>query len=216
MTVVFFAPGARASAKALLVVLVLSLSGCGIANELDADGSATMHVPGQLTSSPSVEASRSHTPEHKAGDANGPARNVPSPIKAEVTDHNTKEGLEEYVRYWFSLLSYGYETGDLIAWSKQASRSCVFCNALRKSIAVSYEKQGWLSGGHLSTGSVEARFKVGSPSQQVVVQVIQEKITHYKADKTVQDRRPGSNTAAVVLATYSQGRWSISDMHPLR
>ena len=216
MAVVFGGPGARASALTFLLVLVLPLSSCGNANEDNGGGSALAAASGQAIPSPTVGASPSRTPEHKAGDANGPARNVPRPIKAEMTDEYTEEGLKEYVKYWFSLLSYAYETGDLTAWSEQTSHSCIFCTALRKSIAVSYEKQGWLSGGHLSTGSVEPRFKAGDSSQQVVVQVIQEKITRYRADRTVRDRGPETNTAAVVVATYSHGRWSISDMHPLR
>jgi Family of unknown function (DUF6318) len=216
MAVMLFAPGVRASAIASLFVLLLSVSGCGNANEVVDVGRPATAVSGQGASGPGFKASPSPTPNHKAGDANGPARNVPRPIKAEMTDRNTKEGLEEYVRFWFSLLSYGYETGDLTAWSEHSSHSCAFCNTLRKSIAVSYGNQGWLSGGHISTGSVKAKFKAGNSLQQVVVQVLQEKITRYRVDKTVRGKSPASSTATVVLASYSQGRWSISDMHPLR
>ncbi|MBT2521036.1 hypothetical protein J7E80_08580 [Arthrobacter sp. ISL-28] len=125
--------------------------------------------------------------------------------------------MEEYTKYWFSLLSYGFETGDVAASSKQTSPSCVFCSALKKSIAAGYQKGGWLAGGHLSTPSVQSNFKIGASRQQVVVQVIQEETTYYRADKSVgRSPAPGSNTAAVVLATYAHGKWSISDMHPLR
>jgi hypothetical protein len=159
--------------------------------------------------------------EHKAGDVNGRAQNVPLRIRAELTDENTKEGLEEYTKYRFSLLSYGFETGDVAAWSKQTSPSCVFCNALKKSIAAGYQKGGWLVGGHLSTPSVQSNFKVGASRQQVVT--AGRRSSHPGRDHLLQGRQicwskscHRKHTAAVVLATYARGKWSISDMHPLR
>jgi hypothetical protein len=205
---------ARASAMALLAV---SLGGCGDVENLKSGENAGPASSQPATAISSGAPSPRPRPEHKAGDANGRAQNVPLPIKADLTDENTKAGVEEYTKYWFSLLSYGYETGDVTAWSHQTSPACVFCNALKKSISSGYEKGGWLAGGHVSTPSAQARFKIGAPTQQVVVHVIQEKTTYYRADKSVgRSAAPGSNTAVVVMAKYAHGKWNISDMHPLR
>ncbi|MDP9695264.1 UNVERIFIED_ORG: hypothetical protein J2X79_002841 [Arthrobacter globiformis] len=139
------------------------------------------------------------------------------PIKPALADKNTKEGLEAFTKYWFSLLNYGYETGDLTSWSALTANSCAFCSNLKTSVSVGYRDGRWQVGGQLTTPSVQSKFKPNSTSQQVVVQVIQEVTQYYKADKSV-GRSPaaGSNTASVVIAAYSGGRWAVADLHPIR
>jgi hypothetical protein len=73
---------------------------------------------------------------YKPADAKGRAQNVPVPVKPAVADKNTKEGLEAFARYWYALLNYGFETGNLTPWTKLTSGSCEFCNLIKKSIAV--------------------------------------------------------------------------------
>ncbi len=38
---------------------------------------------------------------------------MPVPVLPEAAKAETKEGLEAFARYWYSLLNYAYETGDL-------------------------------------------------------------------------------------------------------
>jgi hypothetical protein len=156
-------------------------------------------------------------PVYKPADAKGRAQNVPVPVKPALADKNTKEGLEAFTKYWFSLLNYGYETGDLTSWSALTANSCAFCSNLKTSVSVGYRDGRWQVGGRLKTPSVQSKFKPNSTSQQVVVQVIQEVTQYYKADKSVgRSPAPGSNTASVVIAAYSGGRWAVSDLHPIR
>lgn len=210
----------RLSAISFLAVSTLALSGCS-----NGDGPKTGDPSAGPTSSatqsasvtPSASPTPKPTPVYKPADAKGRAQNVPVPVKPPLADKNSKEGLEAFAKYWYSLLSYGFETGDLAAWSKISSSSCVFCNTLKNSVAVGYKEGRWQVGGRLTTPSVEVRFKPGAASQQVVIQVIQEATHYYKADKTV-GRKPasGSNTASVVQAIYSGGKWVISDLHLLQ
>jgi hypothetical protein len=154
---------------------------------------------------------------YKPADAKGRAQNVPVPVKPAVADKNTKEGLEAFTKYWFALLNYGYETGDLTSWSELTANACVFCSNVKTSVSVGYRDGRWQVGGRLKTPSIRSSFKPNSASQQVVVQVIQEVTKYYKADKTVgRSPEPGTNTAVVVIAVHAKGKWAVSDMHLVR
>ncbi|MFF2317648.1 DUF6318 family protein [Arthrobacter sp. NPDC058097] len=179
--------------------------------------SPAQSASGSASATPSATPTPKATPVYKPADAKGRAQNVPVPVKPALADKNTKEGLEAFTKYWYALLNYGFETGDSSSWQKLTSGSCEFCNILKKSLAVGYKEGRWQAGGRLSTPSVEPDFEAGAASQQVVVQVIQEATQYYKADKSVgRSPAPGSNTASVVVATYSGGRWAVSDLHPIR
>lgn len=204
----------RLSSISVLSASVLLLSGCS-SSEGPKNGSsdgATPSASASATATPS--ATPTPTPVYKPADAKGEAQNVPVPVKPALADKNSKEGLEAFAKYWFQLLNYGYETGDLGSWLKLTSPSCAFCMNVKNSVAVGYKEGRWQVGGRLSTPSVESKFKPGAPTQQVVVQVIQEVTQYYKADKAVgRSPEPGTNVAVVVIANYSQGRWGVSDMH---
>lgn len=206
-----------------LAVSVLALSGCSGGGDPQAGptasavGSPEQSASGSASVTPSATPTPKPKPAYKPADAQGKAQNVPVPVKPALADKNTKEGLEAFTKYWYALLNYGFETGDLSSWVKLTSSSCEFCSLLKKSIAVGYKEGRWQAGGRLSIPSIEANFKSGAVSQQVVVQVIQEKTQFYKADKSV-GRNPAaeSNTASVVIATYSDSRWIVADLHPVR
>lgn len=215
--------GLRLPLISAVAVSVLALSGCSGGGDpqavptASAVASPAQSEAGSTSATPSATATANPKPIYKPADAKGRAQNVPVPVKPALADKNTKEGLEAFAKYWYALLNYGFETGDLSSWEKITSGSCEFCNILKKSVAVGYKEGRWQAGGRLSTPSVEPNFKSGAPSQQVVVQVIQEETKYYKADESV-GRSPaaGSNTASVVIATYSGGRWAVSDLHPIR
>ncbi|MDQ0863618.1 DUF6318 family protein [Arthrobacter globiformis] len=201
-----------------VAVSVLALAGCSGGGDPQAGPTATAVASPAASGSGAAAATPSATatpkPVYKPADAKGRAQNVPVPVKPALADRNTKEGLEAFAKYWYALLNYGFETGDLSSWAKLTSTSCEFCNLLQNSVAVGYKEGRWQAGGRLSARSAEARFKPGAASQQVVVQVIQEKTHYYKADKSVgRSPAPGSNTASVVVAKYADGHWAVSDLH---
>ena len=202
-----------------VAVSVIALSGCSGGGDPQAGPTATAVVsPAQPASAtPSATPTPKATPVYKPADAKGRAQNVPVPVKPALADKNTKEGLEAFTKYWFSLLNYGYETGDLTSWSALTANSCAFCSNLKTSVSVGYRDGRWQVGGRLKTPSVQSKFKPNSTSQQVVVQVIQEVTQYYKADKTVgRSPEPGTNTAVVVIAVHTKGKWSVPDMHLVR
>jgi hypothetical protein len=203
-----------------LAVSVLALSGCSGGGEPQAGPTATAVASpaasgsGSASATPSATPTTKPTPVYKPADAKGRAQNVPVPVKPAVADKNTKEGLEAFTKYWFALLNYGYETGDLTSWSALTANSCTFCSNVKTSVSVGYRDGRWQVGGRLTTPSVQSNFKPNSTSQQVLVQVIQEVTQYYKADRTVgRSAEPGTNTAVVVIAVHTKGKWSVSDMH---
>ena len=198
------------------IAAALVLSGCS--NSDSPQGSPSAGPINSASPTASVTHSPSPTPKpapvYKPADAKGRAQNVPVPVKPAVADKNSKEGLEAFAKYWFALLNYGYETGNLTRWSKLTSASCVFCNNIKTSVAVGYKEGRWQAGGRLSASSIDARYTASSTEQQIVAQVIQEVTQFYKADKTVgRQPEPGTNTAVVILATHAKGQWSVVNMH---
>src|ERR671927_373015 len=173
----------------VVAVSVLALAGCSGGGDPQAGPTASVvaspvqSASGSAAATPSASQTPKSKPVYKPADAKGRAQNVPVPIKPALADKNTKEGLEAFTKYWFALLNYGYETGNVSSWAKLTSSSCEFCNLLKKSIAVGYKEGRWQAGGRLTIPSIEANFKPGGVSQQVLVQVIQEETKFYKADK---------------------------------
>jgi hypothetical protein len=203
-----------------VAVSVLAITGCSGGGDPQAGPTASavaspaQSASGSASATPSATATPKPKPVYKPADAKGRAQNVPVPVKPALADKNTKEGLEAFTKYWFALLNYGYETGDLKAWSALTAASCTFCSNVKTSVAVGYRNGRWQVGGRLSTPSVQSNFKPNSATQQVAVQVIQEVTQYYKADKSVgRSPEPGTNTGVVVIAIHSKGEWSVSDMH---
>src|SRR6478736_4822990 len=113
------------AAAALLTAAVLTGTAC-------TSGQAS---PGATPSSgsPATSSSASPTPtptptaSYKPADASGRAQNVPVPVLPEAAKAETKEGLEAFARYWYELLNYAYETGDLTRISSISSATCALC-----------------------------------------------------------------------------------------
>ncbi len=201
----------RHTLVAALAACALALAGCQGATPGGAETTTAATPTATPTPTPTP------TAVYKPADAQGKAQNVPVPVKPPLADENSKAGLEAFVGYWFALLNYGYETGNPASWEQLTKPGCTFCDNVKSAIATGYKTDRWQVGGRISTPSVEARMVEGAPTQQVVVQVNQESIEFYKADGSV-GRTPeaGSSTASVVIASFEDGTWIVSDMHLLQ
>ena len=178
--------------------------------------------PGDSRSpSASVAATVTSTPTstsvYKPADATGKAQNVPVPVLPEAAKANSKEGLEAFARYWFQVLSYAYESGDVTAWWARAAPECAFCASLKEGLDSGYSKGRWLVGGKLSTPSIDAKYKPEARTQQVIIQVVQDQIDYFEANGDVsQPLTPPSNSAAVMIAVFESGSWKVSDLGLIR
>src|SRR6478609_7401154 len=130
------------AAAALLTAAVLTGTAC-------TSGQAS---PGATPSGGSPATSSSATPtstptaSYKPADASGRAQNVPVPVLPEAAKAETKEGLEAFARYWYSALSYAYETGDLTRISFISSATCALCGKVFPGIKKWNAEGRWIVG----------------------------------------------------------------------
>ncbi|MFB8368497.1 DUF6318 family protein [Pseudarthrobacter sp. NPDC055928] len=204
----------RLTPLVVVAAAAVALSGCN-------SGSG----PNSTGTSPSVSATESVTPSatptptaaYKPADATGPAQNVPVPVLPEVAKTETKEGLEAFVGYWYSTLSYAYETGSVEALEKISGPDCANCQAAEKVIRNWYTEGRWLAGGKIVTPTIETRFvKTGDGLYQAIVQVQQSELRAYKADGTMSDTVVApTDVGQIFLAAYSASGWHLVDAQRL-
>ena len=167
--------------------------------------------------SPAQTATPTPTASYKPADATGRAQNVPVPVLPEAAKAETKEGLEAFARYWFQLLSYGYETGDLSRLVNLTSSACRACDRA-KTVMTGWNEAGrWLVGGKTETPSVSTKFVVAPDGNyQVAVQVSQGSISYYNADGTLHQADPKpDDTGNLMLAVFRNGAWYVNNIQPI-
>ncbi|MGO4250312.1 DUF6318 family protein [Paenarthrobacter sp. RAF54_2] len=182
--------------------------------------STTTPTSGVLSPGPSAtESSGRATPAaaYRPADAKGKAQNVPVPVIPALAKENSKAGLEAFIRYWFQLFSYAYETGETTGVTEHSSRTCVLCEHLVKSINANHTDNRWLVGGSFQTPVVEVLWDPALSSQQGKVQVIQQEI-HYFDPGGSESRSAtvATNDAAAFFADYRDGSWRTTDVGIIR
>ncbi|WP_430929400.1 DUF6318 family protein [Pseudarthrobacter phenanthrenivorans] len=151
---------------------------------------------------------------YKPADATGPAQNVPVPVMPEVAKTETKEGAIAYSKYWFSVLSYSYETGDTSLFEDISPIPCDACQKVSKVIKDWHSEGRWLVGGKVSTPVADTTFnKAENGTYQVAVQVRQEPLSYMRADGTVARTDPQAPDQGNLLAlSYRAGSWSVVEL----
>lgn len=206
----------RCGAAALIVGFAVALSGC---NSGDSPGTGGTSSP-MAAETPTATATPSPTPTpsavYKPADASGPAQNVPVPVLPEVAKTETKEGAEAFTKYWFSVLSYAYETGDTERLSAISGANCVFCKGLVDNIETAWSDGKWISGGHIETPAVTADPPAGEPTR-VTLQVIQKELVIHNPDGSpYQEATAATNSGSQATATYEGAGWTISKLSLIR
>lgn len=206
-----FSSSTRTRAAALVSVMLMSVTAC-------TGGGAAPSAPPSATQSPTPSPTPSATPSpaasYKPADASGRAQNVPMPVLPEAAKAETKEGLEAFARYWFQLLSYGYETGDTSPLESVTSPVCVPCGTAKGDM-VSWHKEGrWLIGGQITTPAVETTFSSGSDGiYKVAVQVHQVPLTYVRADGSVAHKeQQKDDTGNLLLVAFRNSAWHVDDV----
>ena len=205
---------ARSGAAALFVGLSLGLSGC---NSGDSPGNGGSSSP-MAAETPTATATATPTPTpsavYKPADATGPAQNVPVPVLPEVAKTETKEGALEYSRYWFSILSYSYETGDASLFESISPTPCEACQKVSKVVKDWHSEGRWLVGGKVSTPVTDTTFNKGeNGTYQVAVQVHQEPLSYMRADGTVARTDPQApDQGNLLVLSYREGGWSVVEL----
>ncbi|MET4622725.1 hypothetical protein ABIE18_004204 [Arthrobacter sp. 2762] len=222
-----FAYSSRAQVRGAVFGLTaaLLLSGCQGGSTLGgspSETSSTTASPTSGVSSPgptATESSGSAAPAavYKPADAKGKAENVPVPVMPELAKENSQAGLEAFIRYWFQLFSYAYETGETTGVTQHSSMTCVLCQHLVKSINANYTGNRWLMGGSFQTPVVEVLWDPALSSQQGKVQVIQQEIRYFDpGGSESRSATAATNDAAAFFADYRDGSWLTTDVGIIR
>jgi Family of unknown function (DUF6318) len=205
--------GLRFGGLAFVVGGLLLLAGCSGGAPAD-PGAASPTATESPSPSPSPTATATPSAVYKPADASGPAQNVPVPVLPEVAKTETKEGLEAFAKYWFSVLSYSYESGDIALFQSMTPSPCEACQKVNKVIKDWHSEGRWLVGGKLSTPVVNTTFIRGQDGRyQVAVQVHQDPLSYMRADGTVARTDPQApDQGNLLVLVYENGAWSVVEL----
>ncbi|MDT0170516.1 DUF6318 family protein [Pseudarthrobacter sp. BRE9] len=208
--------GVRCGAAALIVGFAMALSGC---NSGDSPGPGGTSSP-VAAETPTASSTPTPTPSavYKPADASGPAQNVPVPVLPEVAKTETKEGAEAFTKYWFELLNYAYQTGDIASVQAVTSPNCQFCANITSSLTTNYQGDRWLAGGKITIPAATTSFQRSEDGNyQVILQVLQDTITYYeRGGSEFRAATKPSNTGNVLLVGFDSSGWRVNGLHPLR
>lgn len=213
---IFSSGAARSGAVAIAIGLSLALAGCN-SGESPGPGASSSPVAAET---PTAAATPTPTPTpsavYKPADATGPAQNVPIPVLPEVAKTETKEGAEAFTKYWFSVLSYAYETGDTERLSALSKSECSFCQGLVDDIGAAWAEGKWISGGQIEVPAATAKPADGG-SAQVILQVLQKELVIHNSDGTpYQEKTAATNTGSVAMVKFSNDGWAVNDLGLIR
>lgn len=199
-----------------LAALVLATSAC-TSGQASPTAAPVPSASASASASPVVSATATAIHSYKPADAKGKAQNVPVPVLPEAAKKKTKEGLEAFARYWFQLLSYGYETGDTTRLTELTSVGCASCEHAKKVITGWHSDGRWLVGGRVTTPSVSTTFRVAADGNyQVAIQASQDGISYYNSDGTLSSKEPKpDDTGNLMLAVFKNGSWFVNNIQPI-
>ncbi|MGN5733330.1 DUF6318 family protein [Arthrobacter psychrochitiniphilus] len=202
-------PGGRRAILGLSVISILILVGCSSAPKEMATSSPG--APTVVGSPPAITSEPAPTPAvYKPATDKGPAENVPVPVLPDKATEFTKDGLIAFAEYWYSTLSYAYETGNVLPMQEISDPTCGSCDRVKNSVEPQYSDGGWLVGGLMVVHQSSSTFhEMSDGSYQAVVTIQQESVTAYDVDGAV-DSESGYSIARpdIVIATYSEGKWT--------
>ena len=196
--------GVRRRFAAVSLAMAGSLSALSACSGADDPGVDAAQSP-----SPSVSESVSFSPSpspsatYKPASAEGPAENVPLPVMPEEAKVESKEGLIAFARYWYELVNYGYETGDVEPVRGVSGPDCFACQNFYSGMGDVYGRGGWIQGGDIEIVTLNSEYQLTSEGRyQVLVSVKQRDMTYW--DEAGQaDRRPGDEISFLQIMEIS-------------
>lgn len=203
-------------AAAAITAGALALSACA---GRAPGGSGTPSTPAPSQSAPAPSPSPTLSAVYKPADAKGKAQNVPLPVMPEAAKAETKEGLEAFAKYWYALMNYAYETGNLEpirALSAPAS-SCAMCDKIFPAVEKWNSEGRWVEGASIEVHALQTKFtKTNAGEYQVAVQSQQRAGTLRNADSTVgQTVQETSMLGDLLVAKFISGGWLVTNVDRL-
>lgn len=198
---------------AAVAASVLLLTGCNSGG----DPGGTSSASPTLTASPSATPTPTATPAYVPASASGRAQNVPVPVLPEVAKSETKEGLEAFARHWYATLTYAYETGDMKPLESISGPTCVSCGRVKEVVEGWHSGGQWIAGGRMVVEGAQTKFLEVAPGEyQVLIQVRQEPLSYYRADKSLDEMTQSKPAIGdIMIAGYENGVWTAKTVEHL-
>ncbi|EMY32576.1 lipoprotein, partial [Arthrobacter crystallopoietes BAB-32] len=196
-----------------LAAAALGLTACG--GDAQGGQASPAASPAASTQVQTATPMPTATPSYKPASADGPAENVPLPKMPEKAKEESKEGLEEFVKYWYATLSYAYETGDMEPLKQISGKGCKGCLRVEQTISEWHTDGKWIVGGELSVvGSVIERFEASADgTYQVLTQVDQQKLGFYSSTGSLEHEvKKEIGIIDVMNAEYADGQWRAKNV----
>ncbi len=196
---------------AAVAAAALTLSGC---NAGDPGGTGTQSPSATPTSTATPTPTPTATPAYVPASASGRAQNVPVPVLPEVAKTETKEGAIAFARYWFQVLSYSYETGELSLFRNLTPQTCGPCQKSAEVIGNWHSEGRWLVGGQISTPVIDSTFtKDAAGKYKVSAQVHQVPLSYVRADGTVARTDPqDADQGNLLIISFGSDSWQLDEV----
>ena len=213
-------PKARGVFSVFAVVL---LGGCAGTAEPGATGGVSpptvaITPPASSPGTSIPVASPSPSPVYRPASAQGPAENVPLPKLPKLAKQKSKEGLIAFAEYWYALLNYGYETGDVEPVKAISGPDCVACNGFYKAMASAYSNNDWVTGGSVEIVSSTSEFVLTPDGHyQALVEFTQEPTVFYGPTDGIQGKSEGNAKPGVQImeARHVKGAWFVKNVETI-
>ncbi|MCC3266737.1 DUF6318 family protein [Arthrobacter sp. zg-Y786] len=211
--------------SAAAVAAVLVLGGCSGSGEPEAEAaenrSSSASPSGSASASETATQTATPTPTptaaYKPATAEGPAENVPLPVMPELAKEKSKEGLEAFAEYWYSLINYGYETGDPGPLRAASADTCFACESYYAVLDNGYSENEWMTGAKLHLQDLSSNYvETDEGAFQATILILQDDLQYYgPAGHLGTD--PGTSTPAVQLmeAVFTSGGWYVVTLETL-
>ena len=180
-------------------------------------GATAAPEPPSPTASLTPTSSPTPTASYKPADASGRAQNVPVPVLPEVAKAETKEGLEAFAKYWYQLLNYAYETGDLTLVKALSSGTCALCGKIFPGVEKWNADGRWIVGATITVHAVQSTFvRTSAGDYQVAIQSQQSAGSLKNADGTQgQTVTESGMLGDILVARHENGSWTVVNVDRL-
>lgn len=195
----------------IVALLGILLTGCNPAPTGPSPSSST-NAPDSATTVPAspVPATTAAAAVYKPATAQGPAQNVPVPVLPDKAKEFSKEGLEEFARYWYSTLGYLFETGDTDPLLAISAVTCRTCANVSGPIGDWYLGGGWITGGQMTVHSTNSNFyETPEGTYQAILMIQQSAVSYFNKDTTLKQGYPQRIARAdILVAAFADGSWT--------
>ena len=212
-------PARRFGVLGLAAVLVLGgCSGSGGEPNAEAAENGLSSPSASERSSPTERPTLSATPTptaaaYKPATADGPAENVSLPVMPDLAKEESKEGLVAFGDYWFSLINYGYETGDASPVKELSTPECQLCELYYVDLEEGFANDDWIKGGQINISSSGSQFeKTPEGRYQLLLAIQQEAGANRGPNGVIYGEGAGDEQSAaqIMEATYVTDHWIVN------